>query len=110
MPQVVLHVKEGGEIQRLQMARHVGIGRQAVLEVAARERAALHPAVGLVALDPATHEREQHLLGEDRAAQPLQVRAHHLDRKSTRLNSSHANSSYAVFCLKKQITAPPSST
>src|SRR3712207_7580385 len=28
-----------------------------------------------------------------------------LDRKSTRLNSSHANISYAVFCLKKkQIT------
>src|SRR3712207_8459739 len=25
----------------------------------------------------------------------------HLDRKSTRLNSSHANISYAVFCLKK---------
>src|SRR3712207_7284466 len=36
-------------------------------------------------------------------------RAHHLepgdrarDRKSTRLNSSHANISYAVFCLKKK--------
>src|SRR3712207_8485709 len=28
-----------------------------------------------------------------------------LDRKSTRLNSSHANISYAVFCLKK-ITHP----
>src|SRR3712207_8637387 len=27
---------------------------------------------------------------------------HHLDRKSTRLNSSHANISYAVFCLKKK--------
>src|SRR3712207_7021320 len=26
-----------------------------------------------------------------------------LDRKSTRLNSSHANISYAVFCLNKQI-------
>src|SRR3712207_8663802 len=26
-----------------------------------------------------------------------------LDRKSTRLNSSHANISYAVFCLKKNI-------
>src|SRR3712207_8218165 len=26
------------------------------------------------------------------------------DRKSTRLNSSHANISYAVFCLKKQKT------
>src|SRR5947209_2101356 len=39
------------------------------------------------------------------------IRTHHhsrrarafdnLDRKSTRLNSSHANISYAVFCLKK---------
>src|SRR3712207_8411114 len=27
-----------------------------------------------------------------------------LDRKSTRLNSSHANISYAVFCLKKNIS------
>src|SRR3712207_7608436 len=26
----------------------------------------------------------------------------HLDRKSTRLNSSHATLSYAVFCLKKK--------
>src|SRR3712207_8277685 len=37
------------------------------------------------------------------------VKAHHiirkkLDRKSTRLNSSHANISYAVFCLKKKNT------
>src|SRR3712207_7592989 len=28
--------------------------------------------------------------------------AHQQDRKSTRLNSSHANISYAVFCLKKK--------
>src|SRR3712207_7960548 len=28
------------------------------------------------------------------------------DRKSTRLNSSHANISYAVFCLKKNIYTP----
>src|SRR5690606_41536454 len=27
---------------------------------------------------------------------------HHLDRKSTRLNSSHVKISYAVFCLKKK--------
>src|SRR3712207_7449534 len=33
---------------------------------------------------------------EDRLAAPEQ------DRKSTRLNSSHANISYAVFCLKKK--------
>src|SRR3712207_7594993 len=30
-----------------------------------------------------------------------------LDRKSTRLNSSHANISYAVFCLKKKTTSAP---
>src|SRR3712207_7318222 len=30
-----------------------------------------------------------------------------LDRKSTRLNSSHANISYAVFCLKKKTQAHP---
>src|SRR5476651_2839988 len=28
----------------------------------------------------------------------------YVDRKSTRLNSSHANISYAVFCLKKKKT------
>src|SRR3712207_7513755 len=33
--------------------------------------------------------------GDGRAAEEL-------DRKSTRLNSSHANISYAVFCLKKK--------
>src|SRR3712207_9097082 len=39
---------------------------------------------------------------------PLPVRqdgrAGNIDRKSTRLNSSHANISYAVFCLKKKKT------
>src|SRR3712207_7453867 len=33
----------------------------------------------------------------------LRLAAIVLDRKSTRLNSSHANISYAVFCLKKKI-------
>src|SRR3712207_8340392 len=32
------------------------------------------------------------------------------DRKSTRLNSSHANISYAVFCLKKKKMRPSSRT
>src|SRR3712207_7685897 len=36
----------------------------------------------------------------DRAGVADDVRV--LDRKSTRLNSSHANISYAVFCLKKK--------
>src|SRR3712207_7337165 len=47
--------------------------------------------------------------GEPEAAQrldPALERAHDRreDRKSTRLNSSHANISYAVFCLKKKNT------
>src|SRR3712207_7453259 len=40
-------------------------------------------------------------------ASPLHFPVPHVgdkkDRKSTRLNSSHANISYAVFCLKKHI-------
>src|SRR3712207_7467454 len=36
----------------------------------------------------------------ERVAQPPEP----ADRKSTRLNSSHANISYAVFCLKKKTT------
>src|SRR3712207_7334177 len=39
-----------------------------------------------------------HAVREGRGA-PSRGRA---DRKSTRLNSSHANISYAVFCLKKK--------
>src|SRR3712207_8787013 len=34
----------------------------------------------------------------------VEVRGRGRDRKSTRLNSSHANISYAVFCLKKKKT------
>src|SRR3712207_7131742 len=37
--------------------------------------------------------------GEGEGSEPRCVRR---DRKSTRLNSSHANISYAVFCLKKK--------
>src|SRR3712207_8903752 len=36
--------------------------------------------------------------------------ARHPDRKSTRLNSSHANISYAVFCLKKKNNTIPAYT
>src|SRR3712207_7789218 len=44
---------------------------------------------------------------------PRRLRCRQSDRKSTRLNSSHANISYAVFCLKKKnsncIASPPHS-
>src|SRR3712207_7538914 len=51
-------------------------------------------AAGPVREDPRPRQREPVGGG----AQP----AHERDRKSTRLNSSHANISYAVFCLKKK--------
>src|SRR5690554_7159147 len=37
----------------------------------------------------------------------IMVRGGTLDRKSTRLNSSHVRISYAVFCLKKKKPYPP---
>src|SRR3712207_8888978 len=47
-----------------------------------------------VGLDRHRRERRLHVPG---------LQQHDLvDRKSTRLNSSHANISYAVFCLKKK--------
>src|SRR3712207_8271841 len=44
-------------------------------------------------------EERPHAPGFAEALQWVGVQA---DRKSTRLNSSHANISYAVFCLKKK--------
>src|SRR3712207_8396856 len=41
--------------------------------------------------------------GSYRVAEGWAVGGAFQDRKSTRLNSSHANISYAVFCFKKQI-------
>src|SRR5688572_32516716 len=50
-----------------------------------------HPEIGASIIEPVS------FLGPVRAA----VRSHQ-DRKSTRLNSSHSQISYAVFCLKKK--------
>src|SRR3712207_7356850 len=44
----------------------------------------------------------RHRPGENRDRAALHALA---DRKSTRLNSSHANISYAVFCLKKKTSS-----
>src|SRR3712207_8841662 len=58
-----------------------------------------------VAVDDGVAARE--LRDEPRLASEARARyvAHSdPDRKSTRLNSSHANISYAVFCLKKKNT------
>src|SRR3712207_8631610 len=62
----------------------------------ARERdAAVADRVAQAPVDP-----EHAALGLDPRQHPQQPPGR--DRKSTRLNSSHANISYAVFCLKKK--------
>src|SRR3712207_9032070 len=49
---------------------------------------------------PVAHRRRGRRLGSHVAGGVRRGRGR--DRKSTRLNSSHANISYAVFCLKKK--------
>src|SRR3712207_7467519 len=61
-----------------------------------RGQDALGRAVGALLAQEPLHRLGDHRVGVD--AQ---------DRKSTRLNSSHANISYAVFCLKKKKTNKP---
>src|SRR3712207_7642915 len=74
------------------LERHAAVGAQlvhrpgAVVDVAAGELVVGVPAVG----------DDLRRAADDVARIPLR------DRKSTRLNSSHANISYAVFCLKKK--------
>src|SRR3712207_8640194 len=72
--------------------------------LAAAEQAAGEAAHGVLHLidGPSTT-----LLAPGQAAGEAAHGVLHLDRKSTRLNSSHANISYAVFCLKKKQKARP---
>src|SRR3712207_8736338 len=79
----------------------------------------LHDALPIYVLREGRLAREWHPLDQDQvwlhgapvklqrarsAPRSLQEVQQGLDRKSTRLNSSHANISYAVFCLKKKNT------
>src|SRR2546428_7496962 len=57
-----------------------------------------HDRVGL----RVAQERGIHLIAMERATPALVLLLLAQDRKSTRLNSSHDQISYAVFCLKKK--------
>src|SRR3712207_7023961 len=48
------------------------------------------------------HDPTSNMLLAAGVAPISKLRSAGIDRKSTRLNSSHANISYAVFCLKKK--------
>src|SRR3712207_7270500 len=62
------------------------------------------PDARVVRADDRLHRRQVPALElrEVPAGRPHADNADEIDRKSTRLNSSHANISYAVFCLKKK--------
>src|SRR3712207_8257016 len=73
------------------IAEQVGLSRTGVIDIC--RRFAAEGAKGLVSKARGRKPGEQRLLD---AAQEAEV------QRSTRLNSSHANISYAVFCLKKK--------
>src|SRR3712207_7315683 len=84
-------------------SRVLDAARQQLLRLRRRDVVELRraPDVAVVVAD------DEEAAGGDRAAEVGAPREHlraeaHQDRKSTRLNSSHANISYAVFCLKKK--------
>src|SRR2546427_5799787 len=60
--------------------------------LAAREARGACDEARAISLEPAPPEHEPHDQGDEEGP----------DRKSTRLNSSHSQISYAVFCLKKK--------
>src|SRR2546428_6771577 len=70
-------------------------------------RSTLFPYTTLFRSHAASHFDLVDALGAERHRPPCHAAAGHdpderLDRKSTRLNSSHDQISYAVFCLKKK--------
>src|SRR5205809_3853897 len=73
-------------------------------------RAALYPVLPLRDIVVFPHMIVPLFVGREKSVRALedvmkddkQILHHILDRKSTRLNSSHGYISYAVFCLKKK--------
>src|SRR3712207_8332759 len=65
-------------------------------------RGVRHPLLG----EPRAGQDGRPLTGGPDVATLAHLRLVHRDRKSTRLNSSHANISYAVFCLKNKLNSP----
>src|SRR3712207_7983154 len=68
----------------------------AAIQMAYASQVAVVPGYGMAVAQAQHAVREMTKILEEKGISVI------LDRKSTRLNSSHANISYAVFCLKKK--------
>src|SRR3712207_6032071 len=103
----VLVACERGDLPQVEIARRFQVCPATVSNWRRQEREegrrAAKPHSGGVPsrLDAAALAVLRQLVIEDNDALLREYRER-LDRKSTRLNSSHANISYAVFCLKKK--------
>src|SRR5688572_32269127 len=76
-----------------------------LLRVRRRPRSTLFPYTTLFRSRQALEQSAWDEVGAEEPARERTRRAFVQDRKSTRLNSSHSQSSYAVFCLKKKTKA-----
>src|SRR3712207_8431201 len=66
-------------------------------------RSSTYASMKLKGIDGDPHKRWSMWFNSTQREEPYQrLTSYERDRKSTRLNSSHANISYAVFCLKKK--------
>src|SRR5688572_32204208 len=94
-PTRALHAERFAAFLDIGHHEELGMAGQVVLPRLHDVQRAEAPGEGDVLLGRHAHVPEH----EDRMALPGGV---DLDRKSTRLNSSHSQISYAVFCLKKK--------
>src|SRR5206468_9388805 len=103
------HFLESGRVEEVDSARIVGsfgAVHDAVFFsiLPPHPRSTLFPYTTLFRSLLPQHRRHRDVRLRSRRARP-QSRRQAADRKSTRLNSSHDQISYAVFCLKKKIAA-----
>src|SRR3712207_8232425 len=88
--------------ERVQAGGGVGQRDGTDLLVAVDEDAGEEPGHRAAVADQRAPVDPQHLQAQPVRRPARRGGVHARDRKSTRLNSSHANISYAVFCLKKK--------
>src|SRR5437899_3853486 len=89
-PRLLLELAQEVRLLLHEVQRHLGVEPHRELAL---------PVLGTGALQGTLHPPHHHL-GPEHTSRAVAGRA--LDRKSTRLNSSHLGISYAVFCLKKK--------
>src|SRR3712207_3724168 len=91
-PEVLFRMPTRNDLRNVAIVAHVDHGKTTLVDALLRQAGALGRAKGEGTDNDSTQDRVMDSMDLERER----------DRKSTRLNSSHANISYAVFCLKKK--------